>query len=395
MRAFTQPIKYHLAEDTIDKKDIDALREWLSGYPRLTKGPLHPEFEKKWSAWWGRKHSVFCNSGSSANLLMFYALLLSGKMKNKKVIVPAAGWPTTITPAIQFGFEPIMCEADKDTFAMDVGCLERLLEEHNPGAVIFVQILGVPHQHIDQLLALKEKYGFVLLEDACAAMGASYHGRKVGSFGDMASFSLYFGHQLSTIEGGVVSTDDPELNDLLVMLRSHGWGKDLPESSHEKLLKKYGIDNTHEPFIFYEPGFNLRATDLQAFIGIRQLDKMDFLIKRRNENHIRYKKLLGGRLYTQSFDAETTVCSIHFCSLAKDEKERGAIVEALRQNGIETRLYTAGNLGLHPFWADRYGEAHFAWADELHKRGFFLPNHPSLSVEDVEFISSVVLKAIC
>lgn len=387
-------IKYRLAEDTIDQEDIDALRGWLATYPQLTKGPLTPQFEKKWSDWWGRKHSVFCNSGSSANLLMFYALLLSSKLKNKKVIVPSAGWPTTITPAIQFGFEPIMCESDKDTFAIDTNHLEELIKKHDPGAVIFVQVLGVPHQKIDKLLELKKKHGFVLLEDACAAMGASYHGRKVGTFGDMASFSLYFGHQLSTIEGGVVSTDDQEFNDLLVMLRSHGWGKDLSPSSHEVLLKKYGVDNTHAPFIFYEPGFNLRATDLQAFIGLRQLDKMDWLIKRRHENHLLYKNLLGEKFYTQTFDDKTTVCSIHFCSLAKDSNERDIIATALKENGIETRLYTAGNLGLHPFWANRYSEAHFEWADELYKRGFFLPNHPSLKKEDVEFISSVVLKAI-
>ena len=386
-------IKYHLAEDTIDKEDVSALAEWLKSNPRLTKGPLALEFEKKWSDWWKKKHSIFCNSGSSANLLMFYALLLSGKLKNKKVIVPSAGWVTTVTPAIQLGFEPIMCEADKDTFALDSGHLEELLKKHDPGAVILVQVLGVPHAHIDEVLALKKQYGFILLEDACAAMGASYHGRKVGSFGDMASFSLYFGHQLSTIEGGVVSTDDDDFNDLLLMLRSHGWGKDLPPASEERLLKKYGVDNAHRPFIFYEPGFNLRATDLQAFIGLRQLDKMEWMIKRRNENHRLYKKLLKEKFYTQAFDDETEVSSIHFCALAENEKERDLIASALEANGIETRLYTAGNLGLHPFWANRYGEAHFPWADELYKRGFFLPNHPSLKAEEIEFIAGVALKA--
>lgn len=387
-------IKYHLAEDTIDREDIRALIVWLEGEPRLTMGPLTPQFEEKWSAWWGRKHSLFCNSGSSANLLMFSALLSSRKLKNKKVIVPSAGWPTTVTPALQLGFEPIMCEADKDTFAMDVDRLEELLKAHNPGAVIFVQILGVPHRHIDRLLELKRQYGFVLLEDACAAMGASYHGRKVGTFGDMASFSLYFGHQLSTIEGGVVSTDDDEFSDLLLMHRSHGWGKDLPAASREALIRKYRVNDAHRPFIFYEPGFNLRATDLQAFLGLRQLDKMDWLIARRSENHRLYRKLLGEKLHAQAFDEETVPCSIHFCSLAESEKERDIIATALEAHGIETRLYTAGNLGLHPFWANRYGEAHFAWADELYRRGFFLPNHPSLAKEDVEFIAGVVVKAI-
>ena len=104
------------------------------------------------------------------------------------------------------------------------------MKEHNPGSVILVQVLGVPHK-MDKIAKLKEKYGFILLEDACAAMGSSYKGKKVGTFGDMSSFSLYFGHQISTIEGGLVSTDDKQFNDLLLMLRSHGWGKDLDEET--------------------------------------------------------------------------------------------------------------------------------------------------------------------
>lgn len=117
-------------------------------------------------------------------------------------------------------------QADKDTFGLDLKHLEELLQKHNPSAVIMVQVLGVPHK-MDELMALKEKYGFILLEDACAAMGASYHGKRVGSFGDMSSASLYFGHQISTIEGGLVSTDNKIFNDALLMARSHGWGKDL------------------------------------------------------------------------------------------------------------------------------------------------------------------------
>ena len=386
-------IKYYLAEDTIDSKDIDALREWLGTYPRLTKGQLTLDFEKKWNDWWGRKFSVFINSGSSANLLMYYTLLLSGTLKNKKVIVPSVGWVTTITPAIQLGFEPIMCEADPDTFGLDLKHLEALLKEHSPGSVILVQVLGVPHK-MDEIMALKKKYGFVLLEDACAAMGASYKGRKVGSFGDMASFSLYFGHQISTIEGGMVSTDNKLFADLLFMLRSHGWGKDLDAETHAALRKKYNVDDFHSPFVFYEPGFNLRSTDLNAFLGIRQLDKMDWLIQRRFENHSIYRKFFGDALRYQKYDPDSIICSIHFGALAKDIEERKKIVSALVANGIETRIFSAGNLGLHPFWANKYGATSFPMADRIHYTGFFLPNNPSLTPADVEFISKVVLDSI-
>ncbi len=388
-----QNITHHLAEDTIDNKDIDALIEWLKTYPQLTKGPLTPKFEEKWSTWLGKKYSVFNNSGSSANLLMFYALLLSGRLKNKKVIVPSVGWVTTIAPAIQFGFEPIMCEADPDTFGLDLDHLEKLLKEHNPSTVIMVQVLGVPHK-MEALMALKEKYGFTLLEDACAAMGSSQQGRNVGTWGDMASFSFYFGHQISTIEGGMVSTDDPELYDLLLMLRSHGWGKDLPKGHHEALIKKYNIDDFHSPFVFYEPGLNVRSTDLQAFIGIRQVDKMDWLVARRFENHNLYKKIFGNRFEYQNYASGDVVCSIHFGMLAKTGDERKAIVKALEDNGIETRIFSAGNLGLHPFWVNRYGKASFPMADRIHHTGFFLPNHPSLKEEDVRFIAGIVTGAV-
>lgn len=386
-------IKYHLAEDTIDKQDIESLIEWLKGGPRLTMGPLTPAFEKKWSDWLGRKYSVFCNSGSSANLLMYYTLLISGVLRNKKVIVPSVGWATTVSPAIQLGFEPVMCEADKDTFSLDLDHLEKLLQQHNPATVVMVQVLGVPHK-MDEMTALREKYGFVLLEDACAAMGSSYRGRKVGTFGDMSSFSFYFGHQISTIEGGAVSTDNKQFNDILLMLRSHGWGKDINEETHAELIKKYDIDDFHSPFVFYEPGFNLRSTDLNAFLGIRQIDKMEWLIKRRSENHGLFKELLGDHLYIQKAPSDSLICSIHFGAVAKDTEERKKIVKALEENGIETRIFSAGNLGLHPFWFNRYGKASFPIADRIHYSGFFLPNNPSLKPEDIEFISKIVLDSL-
>lgn len=387
------PIKYFLAEDTIDNNDIDKLIEWLKTYPRLTKGQLTLEFEKKWNGWLGTKYSVMNNSGSSANLLMYAALLSVGGLKNKKVIVPSVGWVTTVAPAMQLGFEPIMCEADPDTFGLDFVHLEQLLKEHNPAVVTLVQVLGVPHK-MDEVMALKEKYGFVLLEDACAAMGASYKGRKVGTFGDMASFSMYFGHQISTIEGGIVSTDNKVYADAMFMLRSHGWGKDLDVATHDALKAKYGIDDFHSPFVFYEAGYNLRSTDLNAFIGIGQIDKMEWLIKRRQENHALYTARLGGVLRAQKYDKESTVCSISFGALAKDTEERKKIVASLVENGVETRIFSAGNLGLHPFWYNRYGKFSAPMADRIHHTGFFLPNNPSLTVEDISVISDIVLKAI-
>ncbi len=385
--------RFHLAEDTIDRDDLARLIEWLKTSPRLTKDRVTVEFEQRWNRWLGRRSSVFCNSGSSANLLMFYALLLSGRLKNRKVVVPSVGWVTSIAPAIQFGFEPIMCEADRDTFGLDLDHLEAILKRERPSTVMLVQVLGVPHK-MAEMEALKAKYGFILLEDACAAIGAAYRGRKVGTFGDMASFSFYFGHQMSTIEGGMVSTDDQGLDDLLRMLRSHGWSQDLDPASHRALVEKYRIDDFHTPFVFYEPGFNLRSTDLNAFIGLGQLDKLEWIISMRQRNHQIYKQHLEGKFTTQRADPNARICSISFGLVAQDARQRRAVVKALVDHGVETRIFSAGNLGLHPFWFNRYGRASFPVADRIHEGGLFLPNHPSLTPETVDFISQVALGAL-
>lgn len=392
MTAGRGALKYHLAEDTIDREDVDRLVGWLKTYPRLTKDRLTEEFQDRWGAWLGRKRSVFCNSGSSANLLMYYALLVSGRLKNRKVVVPSVGWVTTAAPAIQLGMEPVMCEADRETFGLDLEHLETLLRRHRPSIVMLVHVLGVPHK-MKEILALKKKYGFFLLEDACAAVGATYLGRNVGTFGDMASFSFYFGHQFSTIEGGMVSTNDKALGDQLLMLRSHGWSKDLDRSAHAALVKKHGIDDFHSPFVFYEPGFNLRSTDLNAFIGLGQLEKLDAIIEARRRNHAHFRRRLENRFYIQRCGERSRVCSISFGLLARDVEERRRIVRSLDDHGIETRIFSAGNLGLHPFWIKRYGKGSFPFADRIHHTGLFLPNNPSLTPKDVDHICDVVLEA--
>jgi len=382
-------IKYFLAKETIDDNDITALREWLTEKPRLTKGSLTLEFENKWAKYIGTKYSVFCNSGSSANLLMVYAALASGKLRNNKIVVPSVGWVTTVAPAMQFGMQPIMVGADQKTFGIDLDQLEQVCIKEQPSVVIFVQVLGVPH-YKERLLQLKEKYGFILLEDACAALGARYSdGTMVGKLGDMSSFSFYFGHQLSTIEGGMINTDSKELYDLLIMLRSHGWGKDLDQEAYDKLISDNSVDDFHKPFTFFVPGFNVRATDLQAFIGIRQVDKAEWVSERRNRNHLRYAANLNGIVQFQDWREHMPV-SISFGALAESTTHRKEIVKRLVANGVETRIFSAGNLGKHPFWKNVYGEFNDPMSNIIHERGFFVPNDPTLTLEEVDFISNLI-----
>ncbi|SVC25089.1 uncharacterized protein METZ01_LOCUS277943, partial [marine metagenome] len=190
-------------------------------------GKVTKQFERKWADFIGTNYSVYLNSGSSANLLMVYSLLNAGKLKNNKFLVPSCGWATTLSPFIQFGIEPIMVDAEDGNYNIDLNIVEDYLKRGNIDGFIFVHVLGVPHRR-KELSYLKEKYGCYILEDSCASVGAKYDDESyVGTLGDMSSFSFYFGHQLSTIEGGFINTDDKFLYEELLKLRSHGWVKDI------------------------------------------------------------------------------------------------------------------------------------------------------------------------
>tara|TARA_R110000803_G_scaffold66468_1_gene127987 strand:- start:1087 stop:2253 length:1167 start_codon:yes stop_codon:yes gene_type:complete len=383
-------IKYPLAKETINDEDVNALCEWLKSYPRLTKGNLTIQVEKDWAEYIGTKYAVFNNSGSSANLLMVATAVQCGLIPNKKIVVPSVGWVTTISPAIQLGLEPIMCGSDKNTFGIDLDQLEKICERERPDAVIFVQVLGVPH-YKERLLSLKDKYGFVLLEDACAALGARYaDGTMVGTVGDMSSFSFYFGHQLSTIEGGMVNVNNKELYDMLLMLRSHGWAKDLDKETYDGMMLKNGVDDFHSPFTFFIPGYNLRSTDLQAFLGIRQIKKAAWASENRNKNHVLYAEKLRGYVEFQEWGDSYPV-SISFGAIADNTDHRREIVNRLVDNGIETRIFSAGNLGRHPFWTNLYDEFEDKQSDKIHSRGFFVPNYPELTEEEIDFICNVIM----
>lgn len=385
--------KYLLAEDTINPQDIQELIAWLQTNPWLTQGPLVLEFQERWSQWLGVPYSIFVNSGSSANLLMFYSLMLSGKLKNKKVIVPAVSWATTVAPAIQLGLEPIMCDADLKTFGLDLNHLQLLLKQHDAAAVIAVHVLGVPCD-LKGLMELKDQYGFLLMEDACAATGSTYQGKKVGSFGDISSFSFFFGHHISTIEGGMVCTSNPELNEILLAIRSHGWAKDLSPQSQQVKAAEADVLEFNAPFTFYYPGFNVRSSDLNAKIGLSQMAKIDFVVQRRMENHKLYQRLFkdsSGFQYAVNPEAE--ISSIAFSLLADSPHERQKIADRLKACGVETRPLGGGNMSQQPFWKKVLPAQSFPVADRIRDTCFQLPNHPGLGVEEISFIACSVLES--
>lgn len=377
--------KIPLVKDTISKSDMDQLADWLKTYPRLTKGELTVKFEKQWSEWLGVKYSIFVNSGSSANLAAIYSLVLSGKLKNKKIVVPAVSWVTTVTPAIQLGLEPIMCDADYGDLGLNINHLKEIINEHKPSAIILVHVLGIPNQ-LNEITKLCDENDILLIEDTCEAMGSEYHGKKLGTFGKISTFSTYFGHHMSTIEGGMICTNDEELYHILLSIRSHGWDRDLPKKKQNELRKKYNINDFRALYIFYYPGFNLRSTDLQAYIGINQLKKIKRVIKNRNRNYQYYQQNINSGWKIK--EPEGSFVS-NFCyPIITPNIE--TLVKALNDANIECRPLICGSIAEHPFWYERYGNINLDVAKLVHEYGLYIPNNPDLTKKDLDKIIKIV-----
>jgi CDP-6-deoxy-D-xylo-4-hexulose-3-dehydrase len=372
-----------LAEATIDKKDIDELRAWLGTYPRLTKGPLTLEFEEKWSDYLGVKYSTFVNSGSSANLVMLATLLEAGKLEvGDSVIVPALSWATDVSPVIQLGLKPVLCDTNLEDFSCDLEEFESKMGEVK--AAILVPVLGyVPN--MKKIVDICEKHNVVLLEDCCESLGSEYEGSKLGTFGAMSTFSTYFGHHISTIEGGMVCTSNTEYDDILKSIRSHGWSRDWSVKKQKEINKEWGVSEFDSLYTFYHSGFNVRSTDLQAFLGIRQLDKLEEINEARNKNFNLYLKYLGKPVPE---DSGIFISNFAFPIVSKN---RNKIVKILKENGVEVRPLICGSLGKQPFYIKKYGAKDLPNADYLRKYGMYLPNHHLLSEEDIRFVCELIV----
>lgn len=378
-----------LVQDTIDKKDINGLVKWLKTYPRLTKGELTVQFEKQFADWIGCKYSVFVNSGSSANLLMLYSLVVSNRLQNSKIAVPSLSWATDLSPVIQLGLTPILVDCNLDNLSIDLNHLEQVFIREQPAALMLVSVLGLCPD-MGKVVELCNKYGVLLLEDNCESQGSAYKQIKLGNFGIMSSFSTYFGHTMSTIEGGLITTNDKELYDTLIQLRSHGWDRDLDVEKKSKLRTQWSIDDFSALYTFYVPGFNLRSTDLQAFLGIGQLAKVDRSIKKRNSNFKLFKKLLKDFTWFPKETNNTFTASFCIPIIAKTRQQKENLIKLLTEHNIECRPLISGSMGTQPFFKQRYGECKLPNSTVVDERGIYIPNHPLLTKKDIELMCNLI-----
>lgn len=376
----------NLVSDTIDKNDINRLIEWLSQepIPRLTKGEITLQFEKKWSNKLGVKYTTYVNSGSSAILLALAALKESGKLKNNKIIVPGLSWLTDVSSPIQLGMDVLLCDCNLQNLSLDINHLKEIIKEENPSCLILVSVLGLVPE-MDEIIKICKENDIILIEDVCESMGSKFDDRYLGTFGDISIFSLYYGHHLSTVEGGLVCTNSSELNDIIVSMRSHGWDRDWSKEKQKEFREKYNIDEFNALYTFYYPGFNLRSTDLQAYIGLNQIDKLDNFSINRSNNFKLYNNLIKINELNLSLSDNAFISNFAYPIISKNRKD---IVKRLIENKIEVRPLIAGSMAKKPFWKGK--KNNLPNCDIVNDYGFYIPNHQDLTVGQIHMISDII-----
>lgn len=378
--------KITLSSNSIPNEDLDKLADWIRTYPRLSSGPVVKEFEQKLADSVGAKYSVFVNSGSSANLLMLYTLKVMGRLKNDKIVIPAIAWSTTLTPAMQLGMQPILCDCNLTDLSVDLDELEKIFKESKPACLMLVSVLGMtPNYH--RIVDLCVEHEVELLEDACESLGSKYQDIFVGTFGAMGSYSFFYSHQLCTVEGGAVVTNNEEVYQTLLMLREHGWTRKCSPEKNKELTEYWNIDEFNDMYTFYVPGFNFRNTEIAAYLGLMQLDRFDELTMARHNNFTKYNDRIKNSFWMpRPFDS-SRVANLGYPILTP---KRSELVRLFRDAGVECRPLISGNMGIQPMYVKEYGRMHLEKASIVDACGMYVPNHAELTDADIELISNII-----
>lgn len=349
----------------------------------MSFGPECNEFEKKFAKWQGRKHCVFVNSGSSANLAVIQALLNQGAIKvGDEVGVSTLTWSTNVMPLIQLGLKVVPIDVEMDTLNVSSKLLKETLKKHKIKLLFLTNLLGFCDD-IDELQRICDEEGIVLAEDNCESLGTVYKGKKLGNYGIASTFSFYVGHHMSTIEGGAICTDDEELANMLRLVRAHGWDRNLAEKHQQKIRNKHNVNSTfYSRYTFYDLGYNLRPTEINGFIGNTQVPYLDEIVATRQETFMElaaeiYKQT--DRFYPMRYDHIDVVSNFAFPVVCKSKKIRDELVEIC--NGkVELRPIVGGDMTKQPFFT-KYEKATLkdSNAGLIHEQGLYFGNNPELT----------------
>lgn len=380
-----------LMDDNINREDVNSVIDFLNQdpIPKLTNGPKVVEFEKQWSEWVGVKHSLFVNSGASANELTMLALKYM--YGDGEVIVPPLTWISDISSVLFAGFRPVFVDVNFDNLSFDLNKLKEAITPKTR-AIFLTHVLGI-NGLTDELLKLCKDKNILLIEDVCESHGTTFKGKKVGSFGYASNFSFYFAHHMSTIEGGMVCTNDDKFYQMCRALRSHGMMREMTDDSmKQEIIEKY--PDLNPDFIFVGPAHNFRSTEINAVIGLNQLPRLDDNNKKRISNFNHFISNLNAEKYITELRTAGQ-CNYAFIVIMRDDSlaVRDKIEAILKKEGIEFRrgLSGGGNQMRQPFMTQfNYNLDNYPNIEHIHNFSWYIGNYPSLPQEKIDYLLEVL-----
>jgi CDP-6-deoxy-D-xylo-4-hexulose-3-dehydrase len=373
-----------------------ALSNFILHSDRLSMDQKCAEFEVAFAKKQNRKHAVLFNSGGSANLALLQALKNLSKLKEgDKIGFSALTWSTNTMPIIQLGMEPVAIDCKIETLnVMSENILERL--KQTPLQALFLtNVLGFTGD-LQKIKEICLERGILLLEDNCESLGTELAEGKAGNFSLASTFSFFVAHHMSTIEGGMVCTDDEDLNEMLRIVRANGWDRNLTAAQQIKWRKKFNIKSEFEAkYTFYDLGYNFRPTEITGFLGLYQLQFLDGNISTREKNYLFLEEIIKSNsdLVLLQHDHIRVLSTFAFPIVCKTAELRDQYLAQFSGAGIEIRPMIAGNMQRQPFYS-KYVKNNYALpgVDFLHENGFYCGNYPELSESDIQTISSCLYK---
>lgn len=372
----------------------ERLAEFIKTAPRLSMGEQCAAFEKAFAAYQQRKFAVMVSNGSAANLGLIQALMNLGRLKKgDRVGISAVTWATNVMPLIQLGLEPVAIDCSVDHLNVTSSALSGHIADLQ--ALFLTNALGFCGD-IDVIRSLCAEHNVLFIEDNCESLGTRYQGTMLGNFGLAATSSFFVGHHLSTIEGGMIVTDDEELYHMLLMVRSHGWDRNLPAEKQSALRSQNGIDDFHAQYTFYESAYNLRPTEIAGFLGLLQLPMLEATIEVRKKNFDRCSAAISAQpdlYYPLESGHIERISSFAIPVIARSQDIAAAVVRRFLDAGVEVRPVIAGGITLHPFW-QKAGLKEAVCPDALiiHTQGLYFPNNPDLTPAEVDLLCSLLEK---
>lgn len=387
---------YELSSTSWGQEELDAMQRVLrSG--RFTMGEQVRLFEDAFAARFGMKYAVMVNSGSSANLVGVAALFYRANrplQRGDEVIVPAISWATTFHPLQQYGLKLRFVDVELDTLNIDASKLEAALTPHTR-MVVAVSILGNPAP-LDRIRAFCDAHDLIMFEDNCESMGASLNGQLCGTFGDINTFDTFYSHHISTMEGGLLVTNDTEIDHLARAIRNHGWARDVPADSVINQGRRLD-DPLFEAYRFVVPGYNVRPLELAGAVGLEQIKKLDDMLAMRRQNAAHFVKLFKDdkRFIIQRENGSSSWFSFTIILNPSLSIDRAQVMAAMRTSGIGFRMITGGCFLRHDaikfFDYDVVGD--IVNANIAHDHGFFVGNHPRDLTQELHLLRDVLDKA--